>query len=194
LCATVIWEWGLPEAVGYASGWRKKALAFGSNRLKDSMEVSLLMRRHYNEEVTPKAPIRTLVVEDFSAFRQYVCSTLQQQRELTIVGEAEDGLTAVRMASALQPQLILLDVGLPELNGIEAAERILELVPDCKILVLSQEFSPQMVEQALALGARGWVVKAHVHRDLLAALKAVLEGKLFCSRELQLPASVEAAG
>jgi DNA-binding NarL/FixJ family response regulator len=133
--------------------------------------------------------IRTLVVEDFRNFREYVCSVLQQQRDLAIVGEAEDGLTAVRMASTLQPELILLDVGLPELNGIEAARQIRKLLPDCKILILSQESAPEIVEEALALGVRGYVSKTHVHRDLLPAVRAVLEGKLFLSPELRVLAS-----
>jgi len=137
--------------------------------------------------------IRTLVVEDFTSFRQYVCSILQQGREFTIVGEAADGLTAVRMASALQPQLVLLDVGLPEMNGIEAARQIRKLVPDCRILILSQESAAELVEEALALGTRGYVLKTYVHRDLLAALKTVLEGKLFCSRELRVAANVDMA-
>ena len=97
-------------------------------------------------------------------------------------------MTAVRMASALQPQLILLDLGLPELNGIEAARRIRNAVPSCKILVLTQESAPALVEEALALGAWGYVLKSHGQRDLLAAINAVLKGELFLSLELRVPA------
>ena len=139
---------------------------------------------------TRKMPsVRTLVVEDFATFRRYVCSVLQQQPELTIVGEAGDGLTAVSLANSLRPELILLDVGLPELNGIEAARQIRQLVPDCNILILSQEMAPEIVEEALALGVRGYVTKTHVQRDLLAAVRAVLEGNVFVSPELRIAVS-----
>ena len=89
--------------------------------------------------------VRTIVVEDFRTFRQYVCSILQQQSDATIIGEAADGLAAVSMATALKPELILLDIGLPGLNGIEAARQIGKAVPDCKILILTQESAPEIV-------------------------------------------------
>jgi DNA-binding NarL/FixJ family response regulator len=104
--------------------------------------------------------IRTLVVEDSEPFRRYVTSMLQQRPELSVLGEVEDGLTAVRMATDLKPELILLDVGLPELNGMDAARRIRKAVPESKILFLSQESSPEVVEEAVALGARGYVSKS----------------------------------
>lgn len=141
------------------------------------------------KRVKTTVAIRTLVVEDFTTFRQYVCSVLQEQRDLAIVGEAEDGLTAVRMASSLRPELILLDIGLPELNGIEVARRIRKVLPDCKILILSQESAPEIVEEALALGVRAFVSKTHVHRDLLPAVRAVLDGNFFVSRELRVLAT-----
>jgi DNA-binding NarL/FixJ family response regulator len=123
-----------------------------------------------------------LVVEDFEPFRSFVCSALKQKPELEIVCELSDGLAAVHKAEELKPDLILLDIGLPGLNGIEAGRQIRKLVPDAKIIFLTQESSEDVVQAALELGARGYVVKTRTGSDLLAAVEAVLQGKQFVSR------------
>jgi DNA-binding NarL/FixJ family response regulator len=133
---------------------------------------------------------RILVVEDHLQVRRFTCSTLHQRTDFQVVGEAEDGLEALLQADALQPDVILLDIGLPKLNGIEAARRILEVVPQCKILFLSLESSRGVVQQALAAGGVGYVHKLHTGRDLLAAIDAVLGGQQFISRELTRPDDV----
>jgi DNA-binding NarL/FixJ family response regulator len=104
--------------------------------------------------------------------------------ELQIVGEAADGLEAVREAEELQPDLIVLDLGLPTLNGIEAARRIRKLSPKSKILFVSQESSADVVQEALSLGALGYVVKTDAGSELLAALEAVRQGRQYLSRGL----------
>jgi len=126
-----------------------------------------------------KSPIRVLVVEDYEPWRRFVSTTLQTQPELQVIGEAVDGLEAVQQAEELQPDLILLDIGLPTLNGIEAARRIRKLSPESKILFISQESSADVVQEALALGALGYVVKAHAGSELLVAVNAVLQGRQF---------------
>ena len=118
--------------------------------------------------------VRVLVVDDYEPFRQFVCSTLRKRPELQVVGEASDGPEAVHKAEELQPDLIVLDIGLPILNGIEAARRIRKLSPESKIVFISQESSADVVQEALALGALGYVVKAHAGSELLAAVGAVL--------------------
>ena len=123
--------------------------------------------------------IRVLVVDDYEPFRRFVCSTLRKRPALRIVGEASDGVAAVQQAEALNPDLILLDVGLPRLNGLQAAREIRKLFPDSKIIFVSQESSPDVVQEALSLGARGYVAKTRAASDLLAAVDAVLEGRLF---------------
>ena len=128
--------------------------------------------------------IRVLVVDDFQAWRQFVCSTLQKNPELQVVGEASDGLEAVHKAKELQPDLIVLDLGLPTLNGIEAARQILKLTPESKILFLTQESSADVIQAALNSGAQGYVLKARAAIDLLPAVKAVLEGRQFVSSGL----------
>ena len=125
--------------------------------------------------------VRVLVVDDYAPFRRFVCSALQNGPELQIVGEVSDGLEAVQKAQELQFDLILLDIGLPILNGIAAARQILRLAPESKIIFMTQESSPDVVQEALNLGARGYLVKTRAAIDLLAAMTAVLEGKQFVS-------------
>ena len=127
---------------------------------------------------------RVLVVEDYEPFRRFLSSALQEAPELQIVGEVSDGLEAVRQAERLQPDLILVDIGLPTLNGIEAARRIHKLVPECKILFLSQDSSADVVQEAFNSGALGYVVKAHAGSELLAAVEAVRHGRHFVSSGL----------
>ena len=123
--------------------------------------------------------VRVLVVEDFEPFRQFIASTLQKNPELQVICEVSDGFEAVQKAQELQPDLIVLDIGLPTLNGIEAARRIRKLSPESKILFMSQESSADAVQTALGLGAQGYVVKAHAGSELLTAVEAVLQGNQF---------------
>ncbi len=125
--------------------------------------------------------VRILIVEDFPQFRQFICSTLGERNDLQIIGEAADGLEAVQKAIEMKPDLILMDIGLPSLNGLEAARRILEFVPESKIIFLSQESSTDVIKEALSLGAWGYVVKAKAGGELLAAVDAVVLGKRFLS-------------
>ena len=125
--------------------------------------------------------VRVLVVDDYEPFRRFVCSTLGKRPELQVIGEASDGLEAMQKAEELQPDLILLDIGLPRLNGIEAARRIRKLVPESKIILLTPDSSAEVVQEALSLGARGYVVKVNAERDLLAAVEGVISGKRFVS-------------
>ena len=128
--------------------------------------------------------LRVLLVDDYELFRRFVCSTLRKRPALQIVGETSDGLEAVQKAEQLQPDLIVLDIGLPTLSGIEAARRIRKLSPESKILFISQESAADVVQEALALGALGYVVKAHAGSELSAAVEAVLGGRQFVSRGL----------
>jgi DNA-binding NarL/FixJ family response regulator len=126
--------------------------------------------------------IRVLVVDDFEPFRRFVCSTLQNNLDLPTIREASDGLEAIELAHALQPHLILLDIGIPKLNGIEAARRIRELAPQSPILFVSQESSVDVVQAAFSVGASGYVVKMETGRELMTAVRAVLRGERFVGR------------
>lgn len=127
--------------------------------------------------------IRILVVDDFQPFRRMIFSILADVPEMEIIGEASDGVEAVRKAQQLQPELILLDIGLPELNGIEAAQRIRKAAPRSQVLFVSQDNSPEIMEAALGTGARGYVVKANLGGELLAAVNAVVRGERFVSEQ-----------
>jgi DNA-binding NarL/FixJ family response regulator len=127
------------------------------------------------------ASIRVLVVDDFEPFRRFVCSTLGERPELVIVGETLDGLAAVQKAEELKPDLILLDVGLPTLNGIEAARQIRKIAPESKIIFVSQESSADVAQEALGLGASGYVAKGRAGSELLAAVEAIIVGRDFVS-------------
>ena len=131
-----------------------------------------------------ESSIRVLVVDDYEPWRRFACTTLLKQPELRVIGEVSDGLEAVQQAERLQPDLILLDVGLPTLNGIEAARRIREVSPASKILFVSENRSADVAEEALSTGAGGYIVKSDAPNELLPAVKAVLEGKRFVSASL----------
>jgi DNA-binding NarL/FixJ family response regulator len=122
-----------------------------------------------------------LVVEDFEPFRSFVCSALNQKPELEVVCQLGNGLAAVQKAEELNPDLILLDIGLPGLNGIEAGRQIRKLVPNAKIIYLTQESAEDVVQEALRLGALGYVVKTRAGSDLMPAVEAVLQGKEYVS-------------
>jgi DNA-binding NarL/FixJ family response regulator len=125
--------------------------------------------------------IRILLADDNEIWRQQVWLLLQAWPELQLVCEVSDGLLAVQKAEELKPDLILLDSGLPELNGIEAARRIRRLSPNSRIVFLSGDNSLDVVQVALSTGAQGYVCKARAHEDLLPAIDGVLRGQRFVS-------------
>ena len=127
------------------------------------------------------------MVDDYEPWRAFVASTLKNQPKLRIIGEARDGLEAVQIAQQLQPDLILLDIGLPTLNGIEAARRIREVSPKSRILFVSENRSRDIAEEALRTGAFGYVVKSAAASELLPAMQAVLQEKRFVSISLTGP-------
>lgn len=128
--------------------------------------------------------IRVLVVDDYEPWRRFVCLALRVRPAWQVIREASDGLEAVQSAKELQPDLIVLDIGLPTINGIEAARRIRRDAPTAKILFLSENQSCDIVEEAFRLGADGYVVKSNAAKELLPALEAVLQGKRFLRRIL----------
>ena len=128
--------------------------------------------------------VRLFIVDDYEPFRKFVRSLLGRSQELQVIGEASDGLEAVRKAEELQPDLIVLDLGLPTLSGMEVARRIRRLCPKGKILFLSQDASFDLAQEAFRLGAMGYVVKAHAGSELLAAVEAVCQGRQFVSKGL----------
>jgi len=134
--------------------------------------------------------VKILVVDDFERFRRFVCSALQQKAQLQ-VSQASDGLEAIEKAGDFHPDLVVLDIGLPKLNGIESARSLLERTPTAKIMFLSQESSPDVVQAALSVGALAYVHKPRAPSDLLPAVEAVLAGKTFVSSDLEFGERME---
>jgi DNA-binding NarL/FixJ family response regulator len=129
--------------------------------------------------------IRILVVDDYEPFRRVLCSKLESRPDLQIIGEASDGLESVEKAQTLNPDLILLDIGLPRLNGIEAARRITRIVPTAIIIFVSQTSDADVVKEALSTGAKGFVWKQQAGIDLLPAVETTLRGETFVSSGIQ---------
>ena len=126
-----------------------------------------------------------LVVDDYARWRDTMCSMVQTYADCESLCEAEDGLEAVQRATELKPQLILLDLDLPLLNGIEAARQITQSTPDSAILFVSMNNSADVVSEALSTGARGYLLKVDAADELWPAIEAVLQNKQYLSRGLR---------
>lgn len=124
------------------------------------------------------------MVDDYEPWRRFVSSALQRCSELQVVGEASDGIAAVQKAGDLQPDLILLDIGLPEQNGIEAARQIRNLSPGSKIIFITENRAPEIASEALRTGGSGYLVKSAAGSELFHAIDAVLEGRRFVTNGL----------
>ena len=132
----------------------------------------------------PMQILRILTVDDYEPFRRFLEMTLRQRADFQIIGEAADGLEAIHKAKELQLDLILLDIGLPNLNGIEVGKMAYSVAPRARILFVSQESDTEIIQKTLRLGAQGYIHKSQVARDLLPAINAVLAGKKFVSGSL----------
>jgi DNA-binding NarL/FixJ family response regulator len=128
---------------------------------------------------------RVLVVEDHEPFRRVLCELLQERADVQIVGEAADGLEAVRQAEALRPDVVMLDIALPMLSGVDAAVRIRASIPDAKLMFVTNESSLDVVEQAFKRGAHGYVYKPRMNRDVLPVFDAIIRGGGFVSGGLE---------
>jgi DNA-binding NarL/FixJ family response regulator len=131
-----------------------------------------------------KSDVCVLVVEDYAAWSDFICSMLRQRQELRVVCEASNGLDAMEKVKQMKADLILLDIGLPQLNGIEVARRILARTPQTKIIFISDYRDPEIVQEALNIGARGYVLKSQTANELLQAIEVVLADGKFVSDHL----------
>jgi DNA-binding NarL/FixJ family response regulator len=122
--------------------------------------------------------VRVLLVDDFAQWRRAVRTVLARDEDLEVVGEASDGREAVQKSEELQPDLVLLDIQLPTMNGLDAARLIHKVSPATKILFLSSYHSLEIMQEALRVGA-GFVVKADASRDLLPIVKAIVRNEPF---------------
>jgi len=120
--------------------------------------------------------VRVLVVDDFEPWRRFVSVMLRTKPGLAIVGEASDGSEAFQKTVELEPDLILMDIGLPTVNGLDTVRRIRDFVPEAKIILLSDESSFDVVQKAMDLGASAYVLKTSAAADLLTTVETVLSG------------------
>jgi two-component system, NarL family, response regulator NreC len=128
--------------------------------------------------------IRILLADDHNVMRGGLRVLLERQPEFKVVGEASDGRQAVEQAEATKPDIIVLDIAMPNLSGIEAAQRISALLPNTRIIILSMHSDEGYVLRALKAGAKGYLLKDSAENDLIEAIKAVDEGKAFFSPEI----------
>jgi DNA-binding NarL/FixJ family response regulator len=123
--------------------------------------------------------LRILIADDHELARDGIRSLLEDHEGWEVCGEAKDGREAVTFASALRPDICLLDIGMPNLNGLDAARQILAMIPEARILILTVHDSEQMVREVLATGARGFLLKSDAGRDLVAAVEALEQRQTF---------------
>ena len=128
--------------------------------------------------------IRILIVDDYGPWRRFISTALHTNPHLRVVGEAPDGFAAIDKAAELQPDLVLLDIEMPKLNGIEAARKILQSSPQCKILFVSTEQSPEVASEAFRAGGLGYLAKPDAGNELFLAFETVLQGRRFASSSL----------
>jgi CheY-like chemotaxis protein len=161
---------------------RRNAKKLSENWLKNTdptvwheWALSPTLRSAKPDTMKPESPLRILVADDFADWRVRVRSMLETRPEWHVIGEACDGLEAVQRTTELQPDVVLLDIGMPALNGIEAAKRIRQDAPGSRIIFVTQESDAEIRTAALATGAEGYLLKVNAMRELLPAVEAFVD-------------------
>lgn len=149
------------------------------------MASSVLTPRQRKLKAKP-APmmIRVMLVDDYAYFRQYVRKMMIGAPGMEVIAEAADGFTAVQLAEQFRPDVILMDIDIPFLNGLDAAKEILNTSPATRIIFLTAHVSLDLMERALKTGARGYLIKTHVSTELVPAIQEVFLGNTYISKHL----------
>jgi two-component system, NarL family, response regulator NreC len=137
-----------------------------------------------NASMGPRALLRILVVDDHEIVRRSICALLSGQPDFEVVCDAADGVQAVKEAERLQPDVVVLDITMPGMGGLEAAPLIRKVAPSAEIVFLSQYDSLQTIQEAFRRGARGYVVKSDAYQDLIPAIRAARKKQRFVNARL----------
>ncbi len=133
---------------------------------------------------TGTMPINVVLAEDHLIVREGLRILLENEQDIRVVGEAENGRETVERVGSIKPDIVIMDIAMPELNGLEAARQIRHLYPDTKILILSAHSDDAYVERILEIGAAGFLVKQSSSQDLAKAIRAIFNGKTYFSKAI----------
>ena len=128
--------------------------------------------------------IKVLIADDHQILREGLKYILDTQADMKVIGEASDGRQAVKEAKRINPDVVIMDIAMPELNGIEAARQIIEECPSVKVIILSMHYSTEHIYQALQAGAKGFVIKDAAGKELMQAVRAVYGGHRYLSEKV----------
>ena len=128
--------------------------------------------------------ITVLLAEDHASFRKSLKVLVQSEGDIKVVGEAKNGHEAVRLTVSLHPEIVVMDIALPLFNGLQATQQIMDISPATKVLILSSHSGPEYIEQAMILGASGYLIKQSSTQFLAEALRAVIQGKSYFSESI----------
>ena len=128
--------------------------------------------------------IKIILADDHNVLREGLKSLLTQQEDFEVIGEADNGQEAVRLTKKLEPDIVVLDIGMPNMNGIQATEHIVAEVPDAKVLALSMQSNHQFVVKMLQAGASGYMLKDCAYEELISAVRDIIAGKFYLSKDV----------
>ncbi len=128
--------------------------------------------------------IRILLVDDHKILRDGICSLLKEYPDMEVIGEAADGRTALRLAEELSPDLVIMDISMPDLNGIDATRRINADHPDMKVIALSMHYDKQFVSEIFKAGAAGYLLKDSAFEELEHAIRIVMDNKTYINPQI----------
>ena len=161
----------------------RRRLALAS--VKKSLPLPYCERRFVRDAIGIRVRTKILLVEDHQVLRDGLRSLIERSDDFEVVAEASDGASAVECAAQFEPQIVVMDVWLPRLSGIEATRRIVAASPSCRVLMLSQHDSWSTVQEAFAAGAHGYLVKTSSASLLLEAVRALRDGKRYISPQFE---------
>lgn len=127
---------------------------------------------------------KILVADDHSIIRQGLCALLEKQPDIEVIGAVEDGQKAIQLVKELSPDIIIMDVTMPNLNGIDATRKIIDLLPEVKVIALSMHSSRRFVAEMLKAGASGYILKECLFDELIEAIRTVLNGEIYLSHKI----------